>query len=812
VVGAAGQTLTATQTSDHGNANRFMSAIMLKPGIVNTQQGWLLLGPVSSYVNGNLVDSQLKSLRFTGSAISAATDGFGNITVSIAAPNFSSLYVGTTPVFTGTSGNILYNNSGSLGEYSLIPVAKGGTGTATPALVAGTNVTISGSWPNQTINATGGSSGITVGTTTITGGTAGNFLYNNAGVVGERTIIAVANGGTGTATPSLVAGTNVTITGSWPNQTINASGSGGSLTVQSSGTSLGTATTLNFTGSGVTTALASGTATVTISGGGGGASSTASTNVAFGNTTITTGSGSFGSGLMLYTSAYVPAGVNISSVSVEVPSAATGTWYGAIYSDNGSGSPSTRLALSAAQTNMVTGINSAPVTYTSTGQYLWFAVSTQFAWSYNTNSNGNGVYSTSVTIPPSTAPSPTVFSGTNYCVFATGYGGSTVATPANVAPVVRATSQAYIVSGTSLTINLPTGTVVNDLVVITMGGIYGLNAYPTGWSGVENQQGTNWNGAAFYKVMSSADIAAGNVTMTVAGGGYDIVATAVTIKTGTYSGLGTYVSQRNGSGSSSITLTTDTSPTTNDYMIYFGSNRGTSVNTVSLGTLAQQINDGSLGSAVLNVSPISTTGALSPVFNYATAGAGNYQIALKVLGAYAIPGSTPTGMYKLAQVTTSGSQSSVTFSSISSAYSDLIILVAGRSTDSIGNNNFVYVQCNSDTGTNYSTEKQYSYDSNTGVGQTTATTSLLMGYVPNAGATTNHAGSCEAVIPNYKGTTFYKNMIATMGVSLGTGGYTQGTGVFGGTWLNTSAINALVVYPSGGSWADGTVVTLYGRG
>jgi hypothetical protein len=40
-------------------------------------------------------------------------------------------------------------------------------------------------------------------------------------------IVAVANGGTGTATPALVAGTNVTITGSWPNQTINASGGGG---------------------------------------------------------------------------------------------------------------------------------------------------------------------------------------------------------------------------------------------------------------------------------------------------------------------------------------------------------------------------------------------------------------------------------------------------------------------------------------------------------------------------------------------------------------------------------------------------------
>jgi hypothetical protein len=44
--------------------------------------------------------------------------------------------------------------------------------------------------------------------------------------------LSVARGGTGTASPSLVAGTNVTITGSWPNQTVNASGGGGLPTSQ----------------------------------------------------------------------------------------------------------------------------------------------------------------------------------------------------------------------------------------------------------------------------------------------------------------------------------------------------------------------------------------------------------------------------------------------------------------------------------------------------------------------------------------------------------------------------------------------------
>lgn len=51
------------------------------------------------------------------------------------------------------------STTGVVSLNQALPVASGGTGTATPAIVAGTNVTVSGSWPNQTINSTGGSGG-----------------------------------------------------------------------------------------------------------------------------------------------------------------------------------------------------------------------------------------------------------------------------------------------------------------------------------------------------------------------------------------------------------------------------------------------------------------------------------------------------------------------------------------------------------------------------------------------------------------------------------------------------------------------------
>lgn len=73
-------------------------------------------------------------------------------------------------------------------------------------------------------NAAGSYGSFSAGTITaaLTGNASTATTANNV-----SGIVAIANGGTGTATPSLVAGTNITISGSFPNQTINSSGGGG---------------------------------------------------------------------------------------------------------------------------------------------------------------------------------------------------------------------------------------------------------------------------------------------------------------------------------------------------------------------------------------------------------------------------------------------------------------------------------------------------------------------------------------------------------------------------------------------------------
>ena len=109
---------------------------------------------------------------------------------------------------------------------------------------------------------------------------------NTTGTAANVTgVVAVANGGTGTATPSLVAGTNITITGSFPNQTIAATAGGGTVT----SVAATVPSFLSVSGSPITT---SGTLAISLSGtalpvdnGGTGATTLTANNVLLGNGT-----------------------------------------------------------------------------------------------------------------------------------------------------------------------------------------------------------------------------------------------------------------------------------------------------------------------------------------------------------------------------------------------------------------------------------------------------------------------------------------------------------------------------------------------
>lgn len=205
-------------------------------------------------------------------------------------------------------------------------------------------------------------------------------------------------------------------------------------------------------------------------------------------------------------------------------------------------------------------------------------------------------------------------------------------------PVIRATG-IQAASASSFTVAWPTGTVAGDYVIIFAANGFAVTV-PSGWTAVAAPtSGAQWNGAVFARVLNSADITAGSVVVTMSGTFSGVIATAAI--TGQPSGYSlaspnncarTLAVQQNGSGSASITLATDGSPLTTDLALYFGSNRAVSTNTVSLGTLQRQANDGSAGSGCLYAGNPSAVGGVSPVFSYSTAGTGNYQAAVFLRG------------------------------------------------------------------------------------------------------------------------------------------------------------------------------------
>jgi hypothetical protein len=153
----------------------------------------------------------------------------------------------------------------------------------------------------------------------------------------------------------------------------------------------------------------------------------------------------------------------------------------------------------------------------------------------------------------------------------------------------------------------------------------------------------------------------------------------------------------------------------------------------------------------------------------------------------------------IATTTLSSATSSITFSSISSAYTDLRIVLVGTVTSIVD----LIMQYNSDTATNYS----YTRLQGNGSSVSTDTTSTNADIRISFG---NPSTSIPFMITNdifsYAGST-YKPALTTFS------GDTSGAGTVGrtiSTWRSTSAINSVVLTASGSTWKVGTTATLYG--
>lgn len=153
----------------------------------------------------------------------------------------------------------------------------------------------------------------------------------------------------------------------------------------------------------------------------------------------------------------------------------------------------------------------------------------------------------------------------------------------------------------------------------------------------------------------------------------------------------------------------------------------------------------------------------------------------------------------IATTTLSSSATSVTFSSISSSYTDLILIcsVLHSTADTL------YVQYNSDTGSNYSSTYMESNGSGMLSQRQSNVVKGLLG-LTQVGMSSTNPSVFFTSINNYSNTTAYKTAITQ--ANLGSAEVESNTHL----WRSTSAINTIKVLPSAGNMNSGSTFTLYG--
>jgi len=148
----------------------------------------------------------------------------------------------------------------------------------------------------------------------------------------------------------------------------------------------------------------------------------------------------------------------------------------------------------------------------------------------------------------------------------------------------------------------------------------------------------------------------------------------------------------------------------------------------------------------------------------------------------------------IATTTLGSAQSTVTFSSISGTYTDLILVYNAISSTDDQN----YLQFNGDTGSNYSRTFISGNGSSATSNRSTNDTKMLGPFsvsVPTVNI---------SQIMNYSNTTTYKTALIRSGAS------NNSTIATVGLWRSTSAITSVLIGTNSGTFNTGTVFTLYG--
>ncbi len=155
----------------------------------------------------------------------------------------------------------------------------------------------------------------------------------------------------------------------------------------------------------------------------------------------------------------------------------------------------------------------------------------------------------------------------------------------------------------------------------------------------------------------------------------------------------------------------------------------------------------------------------------------------------------------IATRTLNATAATITFSSIPSTYTDLVLVVNAYSTSS-GNDN-IGVVINGDSGTNYSWTRLYGVTG--GVGTTRTVSSNQIGQGTFGCGSTKYSPVFYNFM-NYSNTTTFKTVLYRANDPV------DQVTLLAGLWRSTAAINSLTLnlYASGANYGPGSTFTLYG--
>jgi hypothetical protein len=171
------------------------------------------------------------------------------------------------------------------------------------------------------------------------------------------------------------------------------------------------------------------------------------------------------------------------------------------------------------------------------------------------------------------------------------------------------------------------------------------------------------------------------------------------------------------------------------------------------------------------------------------------------------------GLPVLGEATASGSPTSITIP-IPEGYRDLLISISGR-LSTAATVDEVQMRCNGDTGNNYNRFFSVIIDTVAARGDDVsyAASAMYVGQLPGSSAPADYAGSIQATIPNYLGTSHNKLLRASGNAFYNTAAQGQRQHEVSSQWRSKNKITSLTFFTTaGGAFTDGTVITVYGRG